>query len=80
MNEFSVAYDRDMLAYNEMMDRARAAGKREGRKKGLLEGKVRLLASQVQDGIVTEEYAAKQPGKSVEEFRKLAKKYSGKKN
>ena len=34
----------------------------------------------VQDGIITEECAAKQLGKSVEEFQKLAKRYSGKKN
>ena len=34
----------------------------------------------VQDGIITEECAAKQLGKSVEEFQKLEKRYSGKKN
>ena len=80
MQGFSAQYAMDMLAYNELKARERKAGKREGRKEGLLEGTVKLLASQVQDGIVTEEYAAKQLGKSVEEFRKLAEKYSAKKN
>ncbi len=80
MQGFSAQYAMDMLAYNELKARERKAGKREGRKEGLLEGTVKLLASQVQDGIVTEEYAAKQLGKSVEEFRKLAEKYSDKKN
>ncbi len=73
MQGFSAQYAMDMLAYNELKARERKAGKREGRKEGQIK-MVRLLASMVQDGIVTEEYAAKQLGKSVEEFRKLAEK------
>ena len=88
MQGFSAQYAMDMLAYSDMKAKERKAGKREGRKegmkkgmeKGLLEGQVRLLASQVNEKIVTEEYAAKQLGKSVEEFRKLAEKYSDRKN
>ena len=77
MQGFSAQYAMDKLAYNEMKERERKAGKKEGRKEGRKEGQIkliRLLASMVQDGIVTEEYAAKQLGKSVEEFRKLAEK------
>ena len=83
MQGFSAQYAMDMLAYNEMKARERKAGKREGRKEGRKEGEIKLiklLASQVNEKIVTEEYAAKQLGKSVEEFRKLAEKYSDRKN
>ena len=84
MQGFSAQYAMDMLAYSDMKAKERKAGKKEGRKEGrkegLLEGTVKLLASMVQDGVITEEYAAKQLGKSVEEFRKLAEKYSDHKN
>ena len=80
MQGFSAQYAMDMLAYSDMKAKERKAGKREGMKKGILKGQVQLLASMVKDNTVTEEYAAKQLGKSAEEFRKLARKYSGRKN
>ena len=86
MQGFSAQYAMDMLAYSDMKAKERKAGKREGRKEGIKQGReegqiklIKLLASMVNDKIVTEEYAAKQLGKSVEEFRKLAVKYSDKK-